>query len=95
MELHESLLSIGLLIVVAKLLEGVFKRFGVNSIVAYAVTGVFFGPVTGLVESGPEIEIILSIGIFMFFFLIGLEELDIRGSWRPSADAYSLPQCCP
>ena len=79
MELHESLLSIGLLIVVAKLLEGVFKRFGVNSIVAYAVTGVFFGPVTGLVESGPEIEIILSIGIFMFFFLIGLEELDIRG----------------
>ena len=79
MELHEALFSVGLLIVVAKLLEGIFKRFGLNSIIAYATTGVILGPVTGLVESGSEVEIILSIGIFVFFFLIGLEELDIRG----------------
>ena len=79
MDIHESLLSIGLLIVVAKLLEGVFKRFGLNSIIAYATTGVILGPVTGLVKSGTEIEIVLSIGIFIFFFLIGLEELDIPG----------------
>ena len=79
MDIHESLLSIGLLIVVAKLLEGVFKWFGLNSIIAYATTGVILGPVTGLVKSGTEIEIVLSLGIFIFFFLIGLEELDISG----------------
>lgn len=79
MELHEALFAVGLLIVVAKLLEGIFKRFGLNSIIAYATTGVILGPVTGLVESSSEVEIILGIGIFIFFFLIGLEELDIRG----------------
>ena len=79
MDIHDALLAIGLLIVVAKLLEGVFKRFGLNSIIAYAVTGVILGPVTGLVESGADVELILSIGIFVFFFLIGLEELDISG----------------
>ena len=56
---------------VAKLLEGVFKRFRLNSIIAYATTGVVLGPVTGLVEAGDDIEIVLSIGIFVFFFLSG------------------------
>ena len=79
MEIHDALFSIGLLIVVAKLLEGLFKRFHLNSIIAYTTTGVILGPVTGLVKTGSEVEIILSIGIFIFFFLIGLEELDIRG----------------
>ena len=79
MEIDEALLSIGLLIVGAKLLEGVFKRFGLNAIIAYATAGVLLGPATGLVEPASEVEIILGIGIFMFFFLIGLEELDIRG----------------
>ncbi len=79
MELHGALFSVGLLIVVAKLLEGVFKRFRLNSIIAYATTGVVLGPVTGLVHAGDDIEIVLSIGIFVFFFLIGLDELDIRG----------------
>ena len=79
MEIHEALFSIGLLIVVAKLLEGIFKRFGLNSIIAYATTGVILGPVTGLVKPGSEIELILGLGIFIFFFLIGLEEIDISG----------------
>ena len=79
MEIDEALLSIGLLIVGAKLLEGVFKRFGLNAIIAYATAGVILGPATGLVKAASEVEIILGIGIFMFFFLIGLEELDIRG----------------
>ena len=52
MEIHESLFAVGLLIVVAKLLEGIFKRFGLNSIIAYATAGVILGPVTGLVEDG-------------------------------------------
>lgn len=79
MEIYDGLFAIGLLIVVAKLLEGIFRRFGLNSIVAYAATGVILGPVTGLVESGTEVEIVLGIGIFMFFFVIGLDELDIWG----------------
>ena len=79
MEIHEALFRVGLLIVVAKLLEGVFQRFGLNSIIAYATTGVILGPLTGLVEADAEIEIILGIGIFVFFFLIGLDELDIPG----------------
>ena len=32
-----------------------------------------------MVKTGTEIEIVLSIGIFIFSFLIGLEELGIRG----------------
>ena len=79
MELHDALFAVGALIVAAKLLEGIFKRFGLNSIFAYAVAGVILGPVTGLVQTGKEVELILGIGIFMFFFLIGLEELDIPG----------------
>ncbi len=79
MELHEALFAVGALIVLAKLLEGIFKRIGLNAIFAYAVAGVILGPATGLVHTGPSIELVLSIGIFMFFFLIGLEELDIAG----------------
>ena len=79
MELHDALFAVGALIVAAKLLEGIFKRFGLNSIFAYAVAGVILGPVTGLVQTGKEVELILGIGIFMFFFLIGLEELAIAG----------------
>ena len=79
MELHDALFAVGALIVAAKLLEGIFKRFGLNSIFAYAVADVILGPVTGLVQTGKEVELILGIGIFMFFFLIGLEDLDIAG----------------
>ena len=79
MEIHEALFAVGALIVAAKLLEGVFKRFGLNAIFAYTVAGVVLGPMTGLVHTGTEVELILGIGIFMFFFLIGLEELDITG----------------
>ena len=74
----DALFAIGLLIVCAKLLEGAFKRFGLNSIIAYAVTGAVLGPLTGLADAAIHAELLLSIGIFMFFFLIGLEELDIR-----------------
>ena len=74
-----ALFFIGMLIVVAKLVEGVLSRLGLNSIVAYTVAGIILGPVTGLVEITEYIEIFLSIGVFIFFFLIGLEEIDIPG----------------
>ncbi len=74
--IHEALLSIGLLIVVAKLAEGLFRRLRLSSIVAYTATGIVLGPLTGIVEATAELHILLGIGVF-FFFLIGLDEIDI------------------
>ena len=79
MEVFDALFSVGLLLVVAKLLEGLFKRIGISSIFAYAIAGVLLGPVTGLVEPNRDIQLLLNIGIFVFFFLVGLDELDISG----------------
>ncbi len=79
MHIQETLLAIGLLIIGAKLFEGVFRRFGLNSIIAYAIAGVILGPITGIVEASEETEVIFGLGIFVFFFLIGLDELDIKG----------------
>ncbi len=74
-----ALFFIGMLIVVAKLAEGILSRLGLNSIVAYTIAGIVLGPITGLVEITEYIQIFLSIGVFIFFFLIGLDEIDIPG----------------
>ncbi len=79
MELLDILLPIGLLVVVAKLAQGILGRFGLSSIVAFTVTGIVLGPVTGIVVPSPETHLFLGIGIFVFFFLIGLDEVDLRG----------------
>ena len=77
----EALLFIGLLIVLAKLSEGVLSRVGMSSIVAYTLAGIILGPVTGLIDVNEteHIQIFLQIGVFIFFFLIGLDEIDIPG----------------
>lgn len=77
----QALLFIGLLIVLAKLAEGVLSRVGLNSIVAYTAAGVLLGPVTGFIDihESSHIKIFLDIGVFIFFFLIGLDEIDIPG----------------
>ena len=75
----DVILSLGLLIVVAKLLEGVLRRFRLSSILAYTAAGVALGPVAGLIEPTEELQVLLGIGIFLFFFLIGLDEIDISG----------------
>ena len=77
--IEDALLSIGLLIVVAKLVEGALRRFRVNAIVAYTATGILLGPVAQIIHPTGEIQILLGIGIFLLFFLIGLDELDISG----------------
>lgn len=77
--LEEALLSIGLVIVVAKLVEGLLRHFRLNAIVAYTATGILLGPIAGIVEPTGEMQILLGIGIFLFFFLIGLDELDVSG----------------
>ena len=73
----DALLPLGLLIVVGKIFEGIFKRFGLNSIVAYTITGTLLGPVLNIVEPTHELQTFLGIGIFVFFFLVGLDEIDI------------------
>ena len=74
----EALLSIGLLIVVAKLAEGIFSRIGLNSIIAYTATGILLGPVTKLVHPSGEQHLFLSVGVFILFFMIGFDEIDIK-----------------
>ena len=80
--IRQSLLSLGLLLIVAKLAEGVFRRLHLNSILAYASAGILLGPVlqalTGWsVQPTGHIDLLLTLGIFIFFFLIGLDEIDI------------------
>ena len=75
----DVLLPIGLLIVVAKLLEGALSRFGLSSIIAFTLTGVLLGPVTGLVEPTHDLQLFLEIGIFVLFFIVGLDEIDVPG----------------
>ena len=79
---HEALLSLGLLVIVTKLAEGIFRRLRLNAIVAYAAAGIMLGPVldlTGIwsIESSGHLELLLTLGVFIFFFLIGLDEIDI------------------
>lgn len=81
-EIRESLLSLGLLIIVAKLAEGVFRRLRLNSILAYATAGILLGPalqsLTGWsIHPTGHIDLLLTLGIFIFFFLIGLDEIDM------------------
>ena len=77
--LIDVLLPIGLLIVVAKLVEGVLGRFGLSSIIAFTLTGVILGPATGLVEPTHDLQLFLEIGIFVLFFIVGLDEIDVPG----------------
>ena len=79
MDIHHSLINLGLLIVVAKLSEGLLRYIGLNSIVAYIAAGALLGPITGIVESTEGIQIFLNIGVFMLFFVIGLNEIDLTG----------------
>lgn len=79
---HEALLSLGLLVITTKLFEGLFRRLRLNAIVAYATAGILLGPVLDLsgiwsIESSGHLELLLTLGVFIFFFLIGLDEIDI------------------
>ena len=77
--LLDVFLPIGLLIVVAKLLEGALSRLGLSSIIAFTLTGVLLGPATGIVEPHHDLNLFLGIGIFVLFFIVGLDEIDVPG----------------
>ena len=48
MDIHHALLGIGLLVVSAKVAEGLLRHVGLNLIVAYTAAGALLGPVTGI-----------------------------------------------
>ena len=80
--IRQSLLSLGVLVIAAKLAEGLFRRLRLNAIIAYAVVGIILGPVLNSVgvwhvQPTGHIELLLTLGVFIFFFLIGLDEIDI------------------
>ena len=77
--LLDVLLPIGLIIVAAKLMEGVLNRFGLSSIIAYTLAGAMLGPATGIVEPTRDLELFLELGIFVLFFIVGLDEIDVPG----------------
>jgi Kef-type K+ transport system membrane component KefB len=77
--LGHSLLAIGLLLITAKLLEGLAIRVRQSSLVAFVAAGIILGPVLGVVEMSAELEIFFGIGVIFMFFLIGVDEMDVSG----------------
>ena len=79
----EALLALGLLLIIAKLLEGVAVRLRQSSLIAYVAAGIILGPLLGLIEptdsNFPELAIFFAIGVIFMFFLIGVDEMDVSG----------------
>lgn len=75
----EDLLPIGLLIVVAKFLKRLLDRIGLSSSVAYAAAGTLLALVAGVFEPTSILQVFPGIGVFILFFLVGLDEIDIPG----------------
>ena len=77
--MEDTLLSLGLLLIVAKLAEGLAIRLRQSALAAFVLTGIVLGPVLGVVEPGTDLTIFFSVGIIFLFFLIGADEIDISG----------------
>jgi len=73
MPLESVLLSIGLLLLFAKVLGEITERFGVSSLLGEICSGIILGPLVGIVVVGPFLENFITLGIIMLLFLAGLE----------------------
>lgn len=73
-------LPIRLLIAEAKLPESLLDGTGSSSILACAATGILLGSFAGVVEPAGNLQVFLSIGVFILFFPFGLDEIAIPGS---------------
>ncbi len=73
MALESVLLSMGLLLLFAKVLGELTERFGLSSVVGYILAGIILGPVTGLVALGSLLDTLMTFGIIVLLFLTGLE----------------------
>jgi len=76
---EHTLLSLALLLIVAKLMEGLALRLHQSAVAAYVITGILLGPVFHVVEADSELSLFLSVGIIFLFFLIGADEIDVAG----------------
>ena len=74
-----SLLALGLLLITAKLLEGIAVRLRQSSLLAYVAAGLLLGPALKVVEPSAGLDIFFGIGVIFMFFLIGLDEMDVSG----------------
>lgn len=77
--MHSILGDIGLAIIAAALVGGVFYRLGLPLLLAYLVAGVLLGPNLGLhlITSQESISTVSEIGLVLLMFILGLE-IDVR-----------------
>lgn len=79
-----------IVLLAAKLGDGLFKRLGQPAIVGEILAGVVIGPaVLGLVAVGETIEVFAELGVVFLLFWVGLETKlsDVREVGRPAAFA--------
>ena len=87
----ENILAIALLIFLAKLLEDILIRLKQPSLLGWVFSGIFLGPgILGVISPNREILFLTSIGIYLFFFIIGIEEIDIDGIFNSLNRRYIL-----
>lgn len=75
----QALLTLGLLLITAKVLEGVAIRLRQSTLLAYLAAGIILGPALGVVKASVELDVFFAIGVVLMFFLIGIDEMDVSG----------------
>ena len=69
----EFLAALALLLVTAKSIEWVFKRFEIHPIIAHVLTGILLGPfVLGLIEPTEDLKVLAEFGLIMMMLYMGL-----------------------
>lgn len=69
----ELLLSLGLLLLFAKVFGEIAERIGVASLVGEIIAGIFIGPLLGVAQLGTFMNVIMTLGIVFLLFYSGLE----------------------
>ncbi|MEM3670623.1 MAG: cation:proton antiporter [Thermoprotei archaeon] len=74
----QSLLEIGLLLICVKVIEDLFQRARLPSIVGAIIAGIILGgSVLHVVSSTPAISVMIQLGVIMMLFLAGADEFDL------------------
>lgn len=69
----ELLLSMGLLLLFAKIFGELAERLGVASLVGEIAAGIFLGPLVGIAALGPFMSVVITLGTIFLLFYSGLE----------------------
>ena len=73
-------MSIAILIFTAKVLEEAVIRVGGPPLLGWALAGMLLGPAAlKVIKVSPELLLIAGIGVYLFFFIVGVEEVDVGG----------------